>query len=310
MGNRAMADQTVHVMNALAQQIALPMAQPSQIEGRLRAILGKRERTMITKNMLLIGLATATIVLLPLAALRPVAQAAAALPRAGQPAQADKASIHPEIAVAQLKRIYGFLPVYRYRHGNAYPPEDLDLVLDVQTHPQAYGLPKRNEAENIRQVARCFTNDDTRKSEMLSSFYAWGHRKNPILGSIYYIQNRRLDGTLVGSAKPAGTRDLLAWTDLYVHGNPARGFYLTLWDDGRVERVPYDQILYAPRSLLKSRRAMTKAALKNYVCKPNAGGLLMAFPGQAGLPSNTLTHQEFNDALGVPRPRTTAGETR
>lgn len=53
----------------LTVPVALPMAQSSRVEGRIRAILEKRKRTMITKRMLWLGLATATVVLLPLAAL-------------------------------------------------------------------------------------------------------------------------------------------------------------------------------------------------------------------------------------------------
>ncbi len=53
--------------------------------------------------------------------------------------------------------------------------------------------------------------------------------------------------------------------------NPV-GFYVVLWDDGSVEKIPYYQRLYVP--------------------KPNSEWV-MAFPGQAGLPKNTLTYDQF-----------------
>jgi outer membrane lipoprotein-sorting protein len=58
--------------------VTLPMAQSSGVEGRLKAILHRnRRRNMMTRKTLMIAGAVAASVLLPLAALRPVARAAA-----------------------------------------------------------------------------------------------------------------------------------------------------------------------------------------------------------------------------------------
>ncbi len=59
-----------------AHFVSLPMAQTSQLESRLTAILeAKRRRTMVTHKMLMVALLAATAVLAPLAALQPVVAA-------------------------------------------------------------------------------------------------------------------------------------------------------------------------------------------------------------------------------------------
>lgn len=82
--------------------------------------------------------------------------------------------------------------------------------------------------------------------------------------------------------KPADTRDVLAMTDIYFHKNTRYpptgapswnpvGFFLVLWDDGEVTRVPYDKVL---RSNLPG------------------GAQMYAFPGQAGVPSTAVKFSE------------------
>lgn len=137
----------------LFRWVALPMAQPSQIEGRLKAILqGSRKRKTVTRRMAAVGFVAAALVLLPLAALRPVARAAS--PRqVTVPTSAKKKFVgydftwgavpgHPEKAVEQMQRFGQWFSIYRGTHGGAYPAHLSDLVNEMILNPEAYGLPK------------------------------------------------------------------------------------------------------------------------------------------------------------------------
>ncbi|MDQ2688628.1 MAG: hypothetical protein M3Y28_12255, partial [Armatimonadota bacterium] len=146
---------------------------------------------------------------------------------------------HPEKAEAQLKRIYGWLTTYRKLNGTY--TENLSVLMeDMRSSPEDYGI---SEAEAKNLIVQ-FTNPDTRYTNMRTQ----GARMIP-----YIMQTTRLDGTALGSPKAPGTRDMLAYTDMYVQQNWRKGipttqigFYLVLWDDGTVERVPWNAILWVP----------------------------------------------------------------
>lgn len=71
-------------------------------------------------------------------------------------------STTPVQAVARLKQIYGFIQIYRHRHGGAYPASSSspgDLMGDMAAHPLDYGLADRG-ADNGRQATDFFTLSD------------------------------------------------------------------------------------------------------------------------------------------------------
>lgn len=177
----------------------------------------------------------------------------------------------PAQAVARLKRIYGFVQVYRRTHGNAYPATSSspdDLMGDMAAHPQNYGLADRS-ADDGRQATDFFTLTDP-------------HYAGPPNLIRIYMHGKRPDGTRVGAAKRAGTRDVVANTDLFVEnrkfpgGWRTVGDYLVLWDDGQVTRVPASKMLSVPLY------DPIGGLLPGGVAPP--GTRQMAFPGQAGLP--------------------------
>ena len=174
----------------------------------------------------------------------------------------------PNNAVIDLQQFYRLAQIYRSRKGT-YPGRD--LFSDINRHPGAYGV------GSLKDVEQYFLNPDDKFSD---SAY---ERKNVGKISTYMWMNKRPDGTDVGAPKPQGKRDLLAYTSAYVHENIRTfsgqrttvnpvGFYLVLWDDGQVQSIPYDQMLFVPLG---------------------KGEFAEAFPGQAGVPANALNYDEY-----------------
>lgn len=188
----------------------------------------------------------------------------------GNPANAEK----------DLKLIYKSINIYRAKNGGRYPASQMDLFSAVGSSPQAYGFKNRDEAH------AAFTNPDARYSDSPVE------RASPDHFVAYRIKNKRPDGLPIGSPKPSNTRDVLAVTSVYRHVNVKRqngrpsshpvGFYVVLWDDGKIQKVPYDQELLVPK---RKKEWAT------------------AFPGQAGLPSGTLTYDQFYISKGIKPPR-------
>ena len=250
LGTRALA----HCLSLAA----LTMAQPSQIEGRLRAILHpKRRRTMTTPKMFVVALLAATTVLMPLAAVRPAAEAAGRVMT--QVLAAPLARDSPASAVAHLKRLYPLIAVYRRRHGGQFPatfPNGLEA--DLEQHPNAYGLPDRGVG-NFPQAAQFFG------SRIDAGTGGPAYRVS------YFMHGKRPNGTAVGDPKPPRTRDVYAYTNLFAD----TGFYLVLWDDGQVEKLPAKKALSVPAYDVI-------AAPTPHPTRPDDRQI--AFPGQAGLP--------------------------
>lgn len=174
----------------------------------------------------------------------------------------------PNNGIKDLKRIYQIINIYRNEHDGAYPPDIMSLKL-VKNF-QKYGF------KNLQEAAAFFTNPDT--------IFADGH--NPALAPVtfvYFLSDKRYDGSPVGSPKPLGTRDVLASTNIYQHDNIRNsyvgedstinpvGFHLVLWDDGQIEKIAYDQLMYLSKG---------------------QGIYRHVFPGQAGVPSNFITYDE------------------
>lgn len=180
-----------------------------------------------------------------------------------------------ENARTDLKRIYQSIQIF-YKQHSRYPQDPFDLINAAARDPQAYGFSRGKDAIEM------FHNPDTKYSDNYFS------RNNPDKVLSYQMQSKRYDGTALGSAKAPGTRDVLAWTEIYAHANSTAeknkegkevgrnihpvGYYMVLWDDGSIEQVPYDKQLLAPVG-------------KN--------DWHLAFPGQAGLPSDTLTYEAY-----------------
>jgi len=173
--------------------------------------------------------------------------------------------------VGDLKRIYGLLGLYRERHGGEFPAQASAMLTEVMSHAADYGFADPSEA------VRALANPDSVYSDSSVQRHA------PDRAMPYRFSNRRLDGTAVGSPKAAGTRDVLSYTPLYSHQNARLwgedqsvrnpvGFYLVLWDDGEVAEIPYDLVMYVPKS---------------------SGEYGFAFPGQAGVGCDCMTYDEF-----------------
>ena len=246
--------------------MTLPMAQPSQVEGRLRAVLERnRRRGMMTRRVMIVAALTAGCVVAPLAMLRPVARATASAA-----AHHHIHNIHiyhlappdsPATAVAKLKRLYPLIEIYRQRHGGDFPatrPNGLEV--DMSNHPHAYGL-RDQGAGNFWQAAQFFGNRMTTDTG------------DPAYDVSYFILGKRPNGAPVGSPKPTGTRDVYAYTD------QRSGFYLVLWDNGQVEKVPASEALSVPMYDPIAYGTSAAAGTDNRQ---------IAFPGQAGLPPRAL----------------------
>ncbi len=186
---------------------------------------------------------------------------------------------NPQHTMDDMQRMYQMLQVYR-RLNNGKLPDNAhgkSLVSDIILHPKEYG----------------FTTGDQIKAFLLNPDmkYADGHQKDPQPESTfpYSFPVTRPDGTAKDGPKATGTRDVLAYTDMYFHRNirnfkdkPATnnpvGFYLVLWDDGQVEKVPYDKVEFTQ----PEARAMGSFTQT------------LVFPGEAGAPSRTVTYAEYN----------------
>ena len=192
-----------------------------------------------------------------------------------------------------MRLIYQWGQTYRNRHGGAYPSGSTDFLMDVANHPQNYRMRHSGDGP------ACFKN-----SRIPTCVSPSAHHTTH--ASPYVMFAPRLDGRPLGSSKPAGTRDVLASTDMYEHTNWSHGipvghtgFWLVLWDDGTVARVPGERILYVPRGGLTDK-SVTPAIVHEAVRRGGAD-VTFGFPGQAGLPGDTLTGDQTRAAgLGAP----------
>ena len=173
---------------------------------------------------------------------------------------------NPAKAERQMRKLYRAVKVFRSRHGGRFPATGIELINDIERRG-AYQL----ELDALE-------NRDCKYPDQ-APLRAGSGRCFP-----YYISGRRPDGSQLGGDKPPGTKDVVAWTDLYFHWNfnhpPHKigsmspvGFYLVLWDDGQVARVPYEKVLFYPAGV---------------------NGWGFAFPGQAGVPGRTETFDQRN----------------
>lgn len=99
----------------------------------------------------------------------------------------------------------------------------------------------------------------------------------------FVICDTRPDGTKIESSMPSEKRNVLAFSKIYFYHdstvfpdgkttqNPT-GFYLVLWEDGEVTKVPHDKV--------------------RFVHPQRTGSYAECFPGQEGIPANMYTNAE------------------
>lgn len=141
------------------------------------------------------------------------------------------APLNPAKAVGDMHRIHGALGVFRRGHGGRLPGNTSEFITDLMGHAKEYGI----------RAADLFNPDARYASDPAARAY-------PKAYFPFMILHERPDGSPIGGPKKAGERDILAVCDLYAHLNVQHGktgdtvhptgFYIVLWDDGRVEKLP------------------------------------------------------------------------
>jgi len=185
----------------------------------------------------------------------------------------------PANAVEDMLKIRTMMDVYKSRHGRM-PRRTGEVFTDALDNFQSYGFSSSEEASVV------FTNPDARYADFDVA------RKNPKYYLAYVIDEHRPDGTKVGDNKVPGTRDILLFTDLYFHENVRHykntrssenpvGFYMVMWDDGKIEQIPYDKRLMVPLPAQGTRRTWK-----------------LGFRGQAGVPANAEDYDKHYKQLG------------
>lgn len=182
----------------------------------------------------------------------------------------DKIPGNPAKTIEDMKRLYEVINIYRSRHGGQIG----DLPGDYINNPQVYGF------KDVLEAAHAFYNPDVRYSDAAYEREAQARGTTVVPYATY---NTRPDGTPLGAPKPPGTRDLLASCRLYFHMNARDfdgdrqtikpiGFYLLLWDDGAIEKMPWHKMLYVPKG---------------------GGEFGFAFPGQPNIPANAMNYVDY-----------------
>ncbi len=201
----------------------------------------------------------------------------------------------PRNGEKDLRDIFQWVSIYRQRHGGRYPTYLNDIMSDARQNFKAYGL---NSSE---EMGERLLNPDNRLGDLTKQ------KPNGIIA--YSMFQTRPDGTPLGGPKKPGEREAIALSSLYVHRNirnfpgerttmnPA-GVYLVLWEDGSTSRIPYDQVRYA---------VTRKAGFSNNSAHESSHSRL-GFPGQAGIPDNALSYDEYyRTVLHGRAPRGTPG---
>lgn len=204
----------------------------------------------------------------------------------------DKVPGDPANEVKIMKRYFECIQIYRKNHDGSYP--DVKgaagfLEDEIIKHPTDYGFDEiKNPTyiQDLQKVIRTFVNPDTKYADHIGLIDL-----DKVSVILTQMHKKRWDGTALGSPKQDGTRDILAQTSLYFHpngpglkhtGRPPNpvGFYMVLWDDGEIEKIPYDQVLYVPIN----------------EDSPNGFEWQEAFRGELGLPWDCFTYSELNQA--------------
>ena len=176
----------------------------------------------------------------------------------------------PSETMAKAAVIFKNIETYRRSHGGKYPADAAAMIGDAVNNFGQYSQASGQDALHIYESADNRYSDDPRKRAS-ESVIPW------------VICAERPDGGSLNDPKPPATKDVLAYTSLYYHEQIRRfnglkdtvrpvGFYIVVWDDGRVERIPYQDVLY--------------------VLRPGTNQTYKGFSGEAGVPPTALTFAE------------------
>ena len=176
----------------------------------------------------------------------------------------------PSETMAKAAVIFKNIETYRRSHGGKYPADAAAMIGDAVNNFGQYSRASGRDALHIYESADNRYSDDPRKRAS-ESVIPW------------VICAERPDGGSLNDPKPPATKDVLAYTSLYYHEQIRRfnglkdtvrpvGFYIVVWDDGRVERIPYQDVLY--------------------VLRPGTNQTYKGFSGEAGVPPTALTFAE------------------
>ena len=177
---------------------------------------------------------------------------------------------NPRVTIEAMQGLYTCMRIYQDRRG-IRPAKMGDLLVDMVQHPHEYGF------QDFRQANLFFHTPDAQYADNPMA------RSNPGNYIPYILTAARPDGREIGGPKLPGTRDVVATTTIYYHQNVRHfqdnsadtdpvGYHLVLWEDGAVQKVPFQQFLYIP----------------------HGRDFGIAYPGQAGVPSNAMTSDQFN----------------
>ncbi len=188
--------------------------------------------------------------------------------------------LNPDKTIQQMRDFYKRMNIYKSRHG--IMPTSYGMIRgDIKQNPSLYGYKDFKEAVLSNYNADVYVSDSHFTEDTKTIIQA------------YRVCELRPDGTKIGSPHALGTRDVLAFSNIYHFGdvclfpngkstgNPT-GFYLLLWEDGEVSRVPFDQV--------------------RYVYPQIEGAGAECFPGQTGVPTTTYTASEWSLKIKSLRP--------
>ena len=177
-----------------------------------------------------------------------------------------------------LNSVYKYITVFRISHEGNYPKQMSDLLISMSENPKLYG---KADFKSLRET---LLNTDTKYSDDPSE------REHPEYSVPYFISSINMDGSPVDRPAPKGSSSAIAWLEIYFHLNSYQdkkdnlvfspeGYYVVLRRDGAVEKIPYDETL--------------QVAVQDY--------FQLAFPGQVGVPFDTVTYGEYwSDILPIP----------
>jgi hypothetical protein len=179
---------------------------------------------------------------------------------------------NPKAAELAMKQWYKFVLKYRSMHHGEYASSTNDIVSDIIKNFHSYGFNSSDEA---------LASGHNPDSAYSTSKWDRDNFKTEIP---YIVSNQRPDGTHFGAPTAYPGRDVLLYTDLYVHPNYAKvgtksimqavGFYIVVWDNGSIQRIPYDRSLMMPAP--NKRKAWTTV-----------------FPGQAGVSPDAIPYKKY-----------------
>jgi len=188
----------------------------------------------------------------------------------------DKVYGNPQNGRNVLLNIFRDFQTYRKAHNGEYPFPAQDFTSIVLASPKVYGY------DNWDAVWKARISPDNIYDGRLP------FRKYATKIATDFTLGKRANGSQLGGTKQIGTEDVLAYVSTYNRENPPVaggkrslanpvGYYLVLWDNGSIEEVPYDKAFFTISS--------------------SSENFLTVFPQQAGVPSNTLTYEEWTTAI-------------